>query len=128
MRSLGLLIFGTLAVWAAAVYPARLLWGDSAVVFSATAGLLCLVPTAATLVWSQRAFQKAPQWQLVATLGGTLVRMLFVVGAGLVLFLTVQEFQQKRFWLWLIAFYLVTLTLEMMLLAQGASAGQTQRH
>jgi hypothetical protein len=128
MKSLGLLIAGTLAVWAAAAYPARLLWGESAVLLSATAGLLCLVPTAATLVWSQRAFHKAPQWQLVAVLGGTCVRMLFVVGAGLALFMLVPEFQYQRFWVWLVAFYLVTLTLEVVLITRGVAAGQPQKN
>jgi hypothetical protein len=128
MKSLGVLIAGTLAVWAAAAYPARLLWGDSAVLFSATAGLLCLVPTAATLIWCQRSFRGAPQWQLLAVLGGTAVRMLFVVVAGLVLFLTVPEYQHKRFWLWLVAFYLLTLTLEMILITRGVATGQPQKN
>ena len=53
-RSLGLLLAGGLAFWLVVAYPAKWLWGDSAVVFSAVAGLLCLVPAAATLVWSLR--------------------------------------------------------------------------
>jgi hypothetical protein len=123
MKQLGFLIAGTLAFWAVLAYPARLLWGNSALLFSATAGLLCLVPTALTLAWYLKAFQGAPETQLLAILGGTGVRMLFVFGAGMVLFHTVPEYQYQRFWLWLLAFYLFTLTLEITLITRHAAAG-----
>jgi hypothetical protein len=129
MKSLGLLIAATLACWLLVVIPARWLWGDSAVLFSGTAALLCLVPSAATLLWTQWAFKGQPEQQLLAVLGGTAVRLVFVVAAGMALFHLVPAFQYQRFWLWVIAFYLVTLAAEVLLLArQSAAAEQAQKN
>ncbi len=82
MKSLGYLVGGTVAFWVVVFYPARLLWGDSAVLFSAAACLLCLAPSAATLAWSQRGLQGLPEQQLLAVMGGTGLRMVFVVRGG----------------------------------------------
>ena len=128
MKQLVYLIASTLAFWVIVVYPARLLWGDSAVLFSATAGLLCLVPTAGTLAWYLKAFHGAPETQLLAVLGGTVVRMVVVGGIGMVLFHTIPELQYQRFWLWVLAFYLFTLTLEMVLITRHAATGQPQKN
>lgn len=81
--------------------------------FSATAGLLCLAPAVATLLWSLRAFHGLPEQQLLAVMGGMGARVVVVVGAGMVLYFGVPEFHYLRFWLWVVAFYLVTLSLEM---------------
>jgi hypothetical protein len=128
MKQLGFLIAGTLAFWAVVAYPARLLWGDSALLFSATAGLLCLVPTVLTLAWYLKAFHGAPETQLLAALGGTAMRMVVVVGIGMILFHTVPELHYQRFWLWLLAFYLFTLTVEITLIARHAVTGQVQKN
>jgi hypothetical protein len=128
MKQLGLLIIGTLVFWAVVAYPARLLGGDSALLFSATAGLLCLVPTALTLAWGLKASGGAPEAQLLAVLSGTVVRLVVVVGAGMVLFHAVPAFQHQRFWLWLLAFYLFTLALEVALITRHTAAGQPQKH
>jgi hypothetical protein len=115
------LVGGTLACWLLVVVPARWLWGDSAVLLSATAWLLCLIPSAATLAWAQWALRGKPEQQLLAVMGGTVVRMLFVLGIGLVLYFTVPEFQYIRFWLWVIAFYFFTLTLEIVLVTRQST-------
>jgi hypothetical protein len=119
---LALLIAGGLVSWLVVFYPARLLWGDSAVVFSVVALLLCLAPAIVTLIWSQRAFQGTAEQQLLAVMGGTAVRMLFVVGAALVLFLSSNYFHEHSFLIWVVVFYLITLTLEMYVLVSGRSA------
>jgi hypothetical protein len=116
------LFAGTLSFWLLVAYPARLLWGDAAAVFSGVAALLCLVPMAVTLVWSYRAFHGSPEKQLAAVLGGTVLRMLFVICAGLALCQLHPYFNGRAFWIWVVVFYLFTLTLEMVLLLGRASA------
>ena len=127
-RSLGLLVAGGLAFWLVVAYPAKWLWGDSAVVFSAVAGLLCLVPAAATLVWSLRALPGAPEQQLLAVMGGTALRMVFVVGVGVVIFYSSNYFHESSFLIWIVVFYLVTLTLEMGLVLSGRSASERSQN
>ena len=117
-KNLVLLVAGTLVFLALVAYPARLLWGESALLFSATAAGLCLVPTVVTLAWAQAGGKGEPHQQVLAILAGTGLRMLFVIGGGMVLYLTVPTFGLQRFWLWVIVFYLFTLTLEMVLLTR----------
>ena len=112
----------TLLVWALAAYPARLGWGEVAVVYSATAAALCLVPTLVTLLWAGWAHRQSAEQQLLVTLGGTGVRMGVVLGVGLVLHFTVPYFGQPSFWIWLLAFYLYTLAVEMVLVVKSQTA------
>lgn len=127
-KSLALLIGGSLAIWLALVYPAYLLWGDSAVLFSATAGIVCLVPAVLTLAWCQRALRGTAEQQLLSVLGSTGIRLFIVVAAGMVLYNFHRDFHSQRFWFWLIGFYLVTLTLEVILLARLAQAMLSPRN
>jgi hypothetical protein len=55
-------------------------------------------------------------------LGGTGVRMAFVLGTALLLHFTVPSFQKQGFWVWLLIFYLFTLALEMVLIVKGNPA------
>jgi hypothetical protein len=111
-----MLVFGTLL-------PCLLLaplalndwWVDGGhLLYSTVAAVLCLVPSAATLVWCDMVLGKTPEQQLAAVLGGTVVRMAVVISVGLVLFNGIPEvFGSNAFWLWIIGFYLWTLTVEM---------------
>ncbi len=121
-RSLCFLIGGVLSLWLVICYPAYLLWGESAMAFSAVAALLCVVPTAATLIWSQRALKGTPEQQLLAVLGGTGVRMICVIAAAMVLYHSISFFHHQGFWIWVIVFYLLTLSLEISLVVAGNSA------
>lgn len=131
-RRLGLLITGSLAAWVVTLYPAYRLWGnpdaygpwwqDPVFVYSAVAVGLCLVPTALTLVWGGWAFRQSPEQQLLMVLGGTVVRILVVLGGGVALFLATDYFRQKSFMVWLLVFYLLTLALEIVLLTGQTSA------
>src|SRR5262249_42028894 len=116
----------SLLAWAVLAYPARLWWGDTALVYSAVAVALCLLPTAATMLWASWAFRQSPEQQLIMLLGGAGVRMSVVLGAGLILTSCVPFFGQQSFWLWLLVFYLVTLTLEMVLVVGGRPASDGQ--
>jgi hypothetical protein len=115
-KHLGLLLGGTLAFWLLVVYPARALGDWPGVVYSAVAMVTCLVPTGVTLVWARRAALRSPSEQLLAVLGGTGLRMAVVLGIGLLLYLSSPYFEQQAFWIWLLVFYLFTLTWEMVLL------------
>jgi hypothetical protein len=121
-KSLALLVAGTTGFWLLLAYPAHLLGGESALLFSAVAGLLCLVPAAATLAWCHRAFQGAPEQQLLAVMGGTGVRLVFAIGVAMTLYLSLAEFHHAAFWLWVVVFYLFTLALEIALVAARNSA------
>jgi hypothetical protein len=129
---LGALVGWTLAAWAVAVYPAHLLWGrgdlalweDPILFRSLAAAALCLVPTGLTLAWASWAARQAGEQQLMMTLGGTGLRMGFVLAGGLLLFFRVPYFHEPGFWGWILAFYLFTLALEMTLILTGrAPAG-----
>jgi hypothetical protein len=129
-RSLGLLIGGSLAFWAVVAYPAYLVWGEPAVVFSAVAALLCLVPTTVTLIWCHKALRGgSPEQQLLAVMGGMAVRLVVVIGAGLALYFAAPYFHRRSFWLWVIVFYLVTLSVEIgLIVARQSTAERPQNH
>ncbi len=127
------LVGGTVVFAALVTYPARLLaerqqWDrpELTILWSATAALLCLVPTVLTLAWTRWAYAAQPEQQVVAILGGTAVRMAFVIAAAMALFLGLKEFEYQRFWVFVVVYYLFTLALEMVLIVRGAPAGQAQ--
>jgi len=115
------LIGGSAAFWLLVGLPARHLGGgDAAVVFLGTALLLCLAPGIATLVWGERALRQSSDKQLILVLGGTGVRMGFVLLAGWMLYLWVPYYQrQNGFLIWLVVGYLFTLALDVTLLLVG---------
>lgn len=121
-RSLVVLSVGTLALWLAVAWPARLVWGDAAVLFTAVAAVVCLVPALATLAWGLSSIQGSPQQRLAAVLGGTGLRMMVVLGLAVALFLSVPELGQPAFLVWVIVFYLATLALEVLLLVRHLAA------
>lgn len=123
MRDLGRLAGVTLAVWAGTALPAYALGSQAAPRFAGVAALLCLAPAAATLAWVRWAAAGSPERQLLAVMGGMAVRMAFVFGVGLALYHSVPEFHRVSFWLWVIGFYLVTLTLEVVLVVGRPAAG-----
>jgi hypothetical protein len=123
IRRLGLFIGASLAFWVLVAVPARRLWGDIALTYSAVALGLCLVPAAATLAWAGWALHRSAEQQLLVVLGGTGLRMFTVLTAALVLYTRVEYFQREHgFWVWVLVFYLFTLALEMGLVLAGRSA------
>jgi hypothetical protein len=119
IRRVRILLVGSLVFWGLTAGLAYLVWEDQREVvvgYSVAALTLCLVPATATLVWILWNASPSPDQQMVAVLGGTGVRMFFVLGAGLVMTSQVAFFQRRSFWIWLLVYYLFTLTLEMILL------------
>jgi hypothetical protein len=126
---LGIFLAGALVIWGVVVGAACLFWSDQAeaiLLCSIMALSLCLVPTVATLIWSFWGMGQNPDQQLLAALGGTGVRMFFVLGVGLLLSVSVHFLEQHKglFWLFVGVFYLSTLTLEMGLLLRAQSVLQ----
>jgi hypothetical protein len=116
------LIIATVVAWVVLVIPSRLALGEPAVPQSGVAALICLVPTTLTLIWSNWALGRSPEHQLAAVMGGTGIRMLVVLILGLTVYLLAPLFRDIAFWTWLLAFYLFTLTAEMILLTRPAQS------
>jgi hypothetical protein len=128
MRRVALLILGSLVFWALVALPSRHLWGESAAVFSGVAVLLCLIPTALTMLWANWAFDRAPNQQLIMVLGGTGLRMFVVLCGALALSTLIPYFQEQQvaFLLWVLVSYLFTLALEMILVLKGRTQASEQ--
>jgi hypothetical protein len=118
IRRLLFLVGGCAAFWLLVGLPARHLGGgDAALVFLGTALLLCLGPALVTLVWGERALGQSPDKQLILILGGTGMRMAFVLSAGWILYLWAPYYErQNGFLIWLLVGYLFTLALDVTLL------------
>lgn len=127
MKRVGILIGCTLLLWGAVAYPAWLLGGEPALVYTIVAVALCLTPTALTLLWAEWSSRQSPEQQMTMALGGTGVRMGFVLGVGLLLYTLVPYFRQQSFWLCLLLFYLFTLALEMVLVVRGRAAAEQRQ-
>jgi hypothetical protein len=118
MRRVLILIAGSMAFWLLVALPARLLGGgDQAAIFSATALLLCLVPAVGTLAWAEWGAKDQPERQMALILGGSGLRMFFVLCTGLLIAKGIPYYQDHTsFWIWLLVCYMFTLALEMGLL------------
>lgn len=124
-RRLLILIGVSLAVWVLVAVPARAVWGDSALVYSATALGLCLIPAALTLTWASWAASQPAEKQLAMVFGGTGVRLFVVAAGAFALIRYVPYFSEQEtpgFWAYLAIFYLVTLALETTLTVAGRPA------
>jgi hypothetical protein len=115
MKSLGLLFGASILVWAALLYPAWRWWGELALIHSAAAWVLCVLPALATAVWALR-HNMTPEARVIAVLGGSGIRLAASLGGGFGLTQLFPEMFPRIFWLWVGVFYLVMLTLEVMLI------------
>ena len=124
-RKLLLFFGGSLALWLLTGLPAWYFWGETALVDSLVALGLCVVPMAATLVLAQLAAGSKPEDQLAAAFGGTGIRMVVVILAGVALFSTVAELHHDGFLFAVVGYYLATLALEMLIVV-GVPTNVTQ--
>jgi hypothetical protein len=126
-RRLLLLIGIVAAMWLLLGLPARHLGGgDDALVYAGVAALLCAVPMAASIVVLARVAVRRPQLLPIATLGAGGGRMFFVLFGGVALASAGPFFRQTAFWLWLVVFYLATLTLDVVLLLKSQPPGSVK--
>ncbi len=121
-----LFVGATLAFWLLVALPARWLGGGNvAVLHSGTAALLCLVPGLLALFWAGLA-GKQPGQQLTIALGSTSLRLFLVLGVTFLLEGMVPVYRGSvAFWVWVLVFYLFTLTVETGLLLAGKPDGFT---
>src|SRR5262249_6405155 len=91
---LATLLGGTFCLWGLLAIPASFLGGAGALVLSGVAAVLCLVPTTATLVWAARTPRRHPNDVLLLAVGGMGLRMTFVLGAAVALYLFVPVLHQ----------------------------------
>jgi hypothetical protein len=122
IRQLGFLWAGSLLLWLIAALPASAFLGATALLDASVACGLCLVPMTATMLWCHWAFGGSPEQQLAAVMGGTSVRMLVVAGGGIGLYFAVEALARPAFLVWVVAFYLVTLALEVVLVVRRQNA------
>jgi hypothetical protein len=129
LKRLMYLVGGSLLFWLLIAIPARHVsaetlkpgyGGDPAFFYSLTAVIICLLPTAITLYWGMRTLNGLPEQQLTLVMGGTGIRMFFVLLVGLAFYKLIPYYEAyEGFWIWLLIFYLFTLALEMVLLLAG---------
>ena len=126
IRRLLFLVGGCAAFWLLVGMPARHLGGgDAAMVYLGTALILCLAPGIVTLIWGEWALRQSSDKQLILVLGGTGVRMGFVLLVGWMLYLWVPYYQrQNGFLIWLLIGYLFTLVLDITLLLASRAEAQ----
>ena len=116
-RKLLLFLGGTIAIWLVSGPAAWWLWGEVGLVDSLVALATCAVPMAATLVIAHLATLSArPQDQVAAAFGGTGIRMMVALLAGIGLYLSVPALNHAGFLLAVVGYYLATLVLEVAIL------------
>jgi hypothetical protein len=126
IKRLGLLLGGSSLVWLLVASPAYLLGEERAVVYSAVAVAICLLPAALTLLWAEWTFRKTPDMFLMTILGGTGIRMFVVLGVAFLINNQLTYFQHLSFWLWVLGAYFFTLALETTLLLAGRTGAANQ--
>jgi hypothetical protein len=113
---LGSFILWTVGLWALLFLPTRFLLGSQGVLDSLIALGLCVMPALLKLTWAGRPRSDSAQATLTLVFGGTMLRMVFVLGGSLLLYWLVPWLQHVSFWGWVLAFYLYTLVVEVWLL------------
>jgi hypothetical protein len=104
---------------------------DDALIQGGAAFGLTFVPAVATFAWMVFTYRSSPEMQLLASLGGSGVRMAIALGGGFFLTNAKPEDFRTPFWFWLVLFYLVSLAFEITLVvlqqpkADGVRAGVT---
>src|SRR5262245_53221786 len=88
------------------------IWADSALVQGGTAFGLTFVPAVLTLAWAIYSYRSTPELQLMASMGGSGVRMAIALGGGFLLTQAQPETFDASFWFWTLTFYMTFLAAE----------------
>jgi hypothetical protein len=118
MKRVLLLVAVGVGLWLVLLGPAWWWYGEPALLHSGVALALSLVPAVATMLWATG--NNAPERQLLAALGGSVVRMGVALGVGAFLFFEYPQTFSAAFLGWVLVFYLVLLALEVTLLLRPA--------
>jgi hypothetical protein len=116
MKCLVLFVSGALAFGAAALGLGYLAVQDDAAIQGGTAFALTFFPAVLTLAWVTWSYRSVPEMQLLATLGGSGLRMAIALGGGLFLTRAKPLYFDNTLWEWLLLFYLSLLAYEITLI------------
>ena len=105
--------------WGLALLPAYLLLGKLGMQGCTLAAVICAVPAIASLLVCEWASGLTPAMLAYCFLGGSVVRVGFVVAADLVVQSSVSGFDLSTFTIWLAIFYFVGLSAEVLLLTNN---------
>jgi hypothetical protein len=117
MKQLVILALVPVLLWAAVAYPSWLLAGDDALLHSGVALATCLVPALGTMLLVQL-IGTTPEARMLAGMASSGIRMGVVLGIGFLLHMQLADRFPLAFLYWLLAFYLLTLGLEVTLLVK----------
>ncbi len=121
MKSLAVFIVGGLLFGATALGIGYTVDGTDSLRQGGTAFGLTFVPAAVTLAWVVYSYRADPHMMLLASLGGSGLRMAVSLGGGYYLTQALPQQFDGAFWCWLVLFYLVLLTFEITLLVRQAN-------
>ncbi|MCS7047287.1 MAG: hypothetical protein NZO58_13090 [Gemmataceae bacterium] len=124
MKSLGALVGGSVAIFGASLGLGVFWLSGAAWLPCGTAWLLCFAPVLATMLAATQ-LGLAPETRVLALLAGSGVRLITVLGGGLLLTDIWPGVFTKAFWLWLGWFYLTLLALEAVLVARDLRTATT---
>ena len=128
-RTLGYFLGGALVGWLALAGGGYAIKRDYGLLCAGVAGLICIIPTTISLIFTLWSNGKSASEQLMAVVGGMGVRMVAVLGLSLAVFLTVPQFQEDQgrqltFWSFVLVGYLGTLAWETFLAARSRDAAK----
>lgn len=123
LRRCGLLAVFSVVLWGLLLYPAYAMGGRDGVQGLTFAAALCLIPGWLVLLIGSRFTDAGSQMPMVV-LGGSALRMLFVLVGMLVVRSSREDLQFHEFVLWLLVFYLAMLAVETRWMLKVPSASQ----
>jgi hypothetical protein len=123
----GWLAVATGVLWALLLGPAWLLAGREALIGLSAAALLCLVP-GLIVFWLAAAYGSAGAQVPLVILGGTLLRMVFVFLGMVIVQSADPRLGLREFVIWLLAFYVVLLGVETLLVLPRPGNTNGQPH
>ena len=121
MRCLVPFIAGAVLFAFAAIGIGYGIWETQALVQGGAAFALAFIPAAVTLTWVIKTYRSDPSMVLLASLGGSGLRMVIALGGGYLLISSQPGLFDKKFWGWLILFYLGLLAWEIALLVRQSN-------
>ncbi len=112
-----LFLSSALTCWLLICLPVRSYAGDESAWTCSIAFAICLAPALLTFAWSAWALESGtPEQKLAAFLGGSGIRMFAVAGTAFFLSQRYAYLESAGFLSWVLGFYLLLLTLEIVLL------------
>ena len=118
MKKLLVFVLGSLAFGIIALSAGYAIWDADTLVQGGVAFALAFFPGVLAFAWVVLSYRSAPDMQLLASLGGTGVRMAIALGGGCLLTAAQPQLFDMPFWYWLILFYLGLLAFEITLLVR----------